>query len=182
MRVWTKQSSIVGEILVNEGRYVAKRKFVKRRDENDFIVCVYDWLARNHPGRVNAPEDADYPVWLALAEEATMMLTEGTVLLELEIPDELITMINVVKWTAIMNRMYIPADEADRKRHRELMNSFRQSDATAFQSNFYPQLKKEIMDSWVRLFDENIGDDGGLCYGNVWELKKEWLVKLTKAE
>lgn len=181
MRVWTKQSSIVGEILQNEGRYVAKRKFVKRRDENEFLVQVYDWLAMNHPGRKTAPPDAEYPVWVSLAEEATMMLTEGTVLLELEIPDELITMINVVKWTNITNRMYIAADEQDAKRHREMMDSFRQSDATAFQSNFYPHLKKEIMDSWVRLFDPKIGNPNGLCYGNVWELRKEWLVKVTNA-
>ncbi|MBQ7896417.1 MAG: DUF3841 domain-containing protein, partial [Oscillospiraceae bacterium] len=58
MRVWTKQSSIVADILENEGRYVAKRVFVKRRDENDFVVSVYDWLARNHPGRATAPKDA----------------------------------------------------------------------------------------------------------------------------
>lgn len=182
MRVWTKQSNIVLDILENEGRYVAKRKFVKRRDENDFVVSVYDWLARNHPGRPTAPADADYPVWLSLAEEATMGLTPGTVLLELEIPDELIYHIHVVKWTAIMNRLYIPADEADEKRHRELMKSYRQSDATAYQSTFYPQLKKEIEDSWIRLFDENVGNKDGLTYGNTWELKKEWLVKAAKAE
>ena len=182
MRVWTKQSSIVLDILERDGVYVAKRSFVKRRDENDFVVAVYDWLARNHPGRPTAPKEADYPVWLSLAEEATMQLTPGTVLLELEIPEELITNIHVVKWTSIMNRMYIPADEADEKRHRELMNSFRQSDATAFQSNFYPQLRKEIEDSWIRLFDDSIGNKDGLVYGNVWQLKKEWLVKATRAE
>ena len=182
MRAWTKQSAIVLDILESEGRYVAKRKFVKRRDENDFVVGLYDWLARNHPGRHTAPSDAEYPVWLSLSEEATMGLTPGTVLLELEIPDELIFYINVVKWTAIMNRLYIPADEADEKRHRELMKSYRQSDATAYQSTFYPQLKKEIEDSWIRLFDDSVGNKDGLVYGNVWQLKKEWLVKVTKAE
>ena len=62
------------------------------------------------------------------------------------------------------------------------MKSYRQSDATAYQSTFFPQLKKEIEDSWIRLFDDSVGNKAGLVYGNVWQLKKEWLVKATKAE
>ncbi len=182
MRVWTKQSEKVFEILSEQGRYVAKRLFVKRLGENNMILPVYDWLARNHPGRPHKPADADYPVWLSLSCEGTMQLTPGTVLLELEIPDELITRIDVVKWTAMMNRGYLHRDEEDSRRHRELLRSYGLSDAAAYESQFYPHIKREIEESWQRLFDPECPMGGGLQYGNVWELRKEWLLQCSFAE
>ena len=180
IRVWTKQSAKVLEILETQGRYTAKRLYVRTRDENDGVLELYDWLAHFHPGKRWRPADADYPVWLSFSYEASMQITPDTVLLELEIPEEQITRIDVKKWTTMLNRGYLPKDEADYRRHRELLAAYGQSDAGAYESPFYPEIKREIEGSWIRLFEEN-GEEGH-AYGTVWELKKEWLREVRREE
>ena len=94
---------------------------------------------------------------------------------ELEIEESLITGVNFTKWGMILNYSYIPADEADEKRHKELLEAYGVSDTQAYMSQFYPEIKREIRESWKRLFDDKIqiGSDG--CYGNIWEVRREWV-------
>lgn len=68
-----------------------------------------------------------------------------------------------------------PADKADEKRHKELLEAYGVSDTQAYMSQFYPEIKREIRESWKRLFDDDIqiGSDG--CYGNIWEVRREWV-------
>ena len=75
----------------------------------------------------------------------------------------------------ILNYSYIPADKADEKRHKALLEAYGVSDTQAYMSQFYPEIKREIRDSWKRLFDDDIqiGSDG--CYGNIWEVRREWV-------
>jgi hypothetical protein len=40
---------------------------------------------------------------------------------------------------------YIPADEHDAKRHRQLLEQYGVSNAKAYMSQFYPQIKREII-------------------------------------
>ena len=49
--VWTKQHRAVLETLEREGRYVAKRQFVRYENEDcaDLVLEVYDWLVKTVP-------------------------------------------------------------------------------------------------------------------------------------
>ncbi|MDO4788506.1 MAG: DUF3841 domain-containing protein [Johnsonella sp.] len=47
------------------------------------------------------------------------------------------------------------------------------SDAQAYMSRFYLQIKAEIRESWKRLFNESIILDNDNYYGNIWEIRKE---------
>lgn len=109
-----------------------------------------------------------------------MLLSPDTCMLELEIDDSLITRLNIAKWGAINNFSYIPADEADALRHSRLMASYGISDAKACMTQFYPNLKLEIIRSWDRLFDDNVQLGSPLCYGLIWEVKKEWIRKISR--
>ena len=107
------------------------------------------------PDYGNKPADVEFPVWVSFRQDATMLPEKGRVILELEIEESLITRVNFTKWGMILNYSYIPADKADEKRH--------------------PEIKREIRESWKRLFDDDIqiGSDG--CYGNIWEVRREWV-------
>lgn len=104
---------------------------------------------------------------------------EGVVF-ELTIDEEMITPINIAKWGAILNYSYIPVDEADRKRHRELLDAYGIDDVKAFMTQFYPAIKKEIVTSWDRLFDDNVKLGNDLKYGTIWEIRKEWVTKVIQ--
>ena len=68
---------------------------------------------------------------------------------------------------------YIPADEHDAKRHRQLLEQYGVSNAKAYMAQFYPQIKREIIASWTRLFDDSILLGSDEKYGIIWEVKKE---------
>lgn len=169
-------------MLEEKGRYVAKKEYIfKDLGEHAYLVLeVYDWLVRNTPNASQKPKDAEYPVWVSLAKEATMLPSDGSVILELTLDLSLITMVNIGKWGAILNYSYIPADENDAEKHHQLLKAYGVSDTKAYMSQFYPQIKREITNSWSRLFDDSIMLDNHGSYGNIWEVKSEWIANIIR--
>ena len=92
----------------------------------------------------------------------------------------MITKVNIMKWGAILDYSYIPADPKDAACHRELLDSYRVSDAKAYMSQFYPDIKREIQESWKRLFDDSVSLGNDDCYGNIWEIRKEWVTQIIR--
>ena len=182
IRVWTKQHKSVLDTLQQTGRYTAKREFIKMDmgEHAGIVLEAYEWLAKNGPDAHTRPADVEFPVWVSFSQERTMLLSEGAVLLELEIDPVLITSINIAKWGCILNYSYIPANEADAARHQKLLADYRISDAKAYMSQFYPEIKREIVNSWNRLFDDSVKVGNDTRYGNVWELRREWIRNIVQ--
>ncbi len=180
--VWTKQSKDILKELEETGRYTAKKKYIMTdlEEHKHLVFEVYDWLVRNTPNAKERPEDAEYPVWVSLKQETTMLKTPNAIILELSIDEELLTYINIDKWGMILNYSYIPSNENDLKAHQKMLSMYGVSDVDAYMSQFYPQIKREIVDSWKRLFDESIIIHNSNNYGNIWEVKKEWIVSITE--
>lgn len=177
IRVWTKQHISVWETLRQEGVYHATGDRIFRNEDSILTRDGYRWLAANTPNAGSKPAGAEFPIWLAFSRAGTMLPTPDTVLLELEIDPALITYVNIAKWGTILNCNYIPADAADKKRHSQLLKNWGTSDERACMTQFYPQIKREIMESWPRLFDDSIQLGSPECYGNIWEVKLEWVRK-----
>lgn len=179
IRVWTKQHISVWETLQKEGVYHAKFSGISHNEDARLMMDAYRWLAAGIPNAKEKPAGAEFPIWLAYSHEGTMLPTPNTVLLELEIDPSLITDVNIAKWGTILNSNYIPADEEDKLRHRQLLRDWGTNDETACMTQFYPQIKREIHDSWVRLFDDSIQLGSPECYGTIWEVRKEWIRNVT---
>src|SRR5690606_18335576 len=110
-----------------------------------------------------------------------MLPSPGTIILELKVDPSLITKININKWGTILNYSYIPANKQDAEDHRRLLDQYGvSSDTKAYMSHFYPQIKRKIIDSWSRLFDDSILLGNNECYGNMWEVRKEWISKIIR--
>ena len=177
IRVWTKQHIRVWEQLQQEGIYHARRTGILHNEDTQLMIETYDWLAAHIPNAAEKPSGAEYPIWLAFSRAGTMLPTPNTVLLELEIDPAMITHINIHKWGTILNCCYIPADAQDARRHSQLLKDYGISDAKACMTPFYPQIKREIRESWMRLFDDSIQLDNPETYGTIWEVRKEWVRK-----
>ena len=178
--VYTKQDQRVLDILEQTGRHTAKAKFVMQNDDSRLMCYAYNWLMQHHPDAKNRPVDADYPVWVSYRHDATMLNSPGYVILELSIDPARITRINIAKWGAINNCSYIPANPEDGIRHRKKMDALGVNDVKACTTQFYPELKREIEDSWMRLFDDNIQLGNNLTYGLIWEVQKEWITRVIR--
>lgn len=174
--VWTRQHRSVVERLMRDGRYAARAADVEPHidDHDGLVLRCYQWLAAHLP-TAHRPADADYPVWLTFRGDAAMLPSPGTVLLELEVDERLIVPLSVDKWGMVLNYSYLPADERDALRHRRELALRGTNDAHALMTPFEPELRREILESWTRLFDDRVqpGDPG--CYGLIWELRADWV-------
>ena len=181
--VWTKQHENVLKELKNIGRYIAKKKYIilDLQEHADIVLEAYQWLVKNTPNSNEKPKDAEFPVWVSFSKDATMLLSEKTIILELKIEESLITKINIMKWGMILNYEYLPENEFDEKRHKKLLEDYRISDTQAYMSQFYPHIKREIIESWKRLFDnEDNKKNNSQYYGNIWEIKEQWIKKIIR--
>lgn len=179
IRVYTKQDRAVLQRLRQDGRYAPRRQEILRNEDASLMQRAYDWLAEALP-RQHRPADADYPVWLSFRADTAMLPTPGSCLMELEVDEALVTRIHVAKWGMINNCSYLPLDEADARRHAKKMSQMGVSDVKACTTPFYPELRREIEQSWDRLFDDRIQPGGPLCYGVIWEVRSEWIRKITE--
>lgn len=184
IKVWTKQHENVIKELKNTGRYIAKKEYIimDLQEHADIVLEAYQWLTKNGPDINNKPEDVEFPVWVSFSRDSTMLLSEKTIILELELEESLITKIDIIKWGMILNYAYLPENESDENRHKKLLEDHRISDTQAYMSQFYPQIKREIIESWKRLFyyDKNIKKNNSEYYGNIWEIKEKWIREIIK--
>ena len=180
--VWTKQHRSVWDTLQKTGRYAAKRSFVALDlgEHAPLVLKAYDWLVGHHPDSARSPADADVPVWVSFDRDATMLPGKGSVILELSVDPGLITPVNIAKWGAILNYSYIPENTADAARHRTMLEDCGVSDAKAVMTQFYPQLKREVVESWSRLFDPSVSMGSDACNGLLWEVRSEWIINLIQ--
>lgn len=182
INVFTKQHKAVLEQLECCGRYVAKRRFIQNDlgKDAEMMAKVYDVMVQNHPRLDEKPADAEVPVWVSFAKDKTMLNTPDFVILELAVDESLVTKINIHKWGQMLNYGYIPADGNDAKRHAQLMHDYGTNDAKAVMTNFYPELKAEILGSWSRLFDDSVQMGSDASYGLLWELTRDMIVAVER--
>lgn len=179
--VWTKQNEGILNDLEENGRYIVKKEYiVKKMEEHaDVYLDVYDWFYKAASKLLKPPDDANYPIWVSLAQEEKIGNSDGNVQLEISIePDDLLTM-DIDKWGRIVNYMYIPKDKQDEAEHEHMLASYGVDDCTAYMTPFYPNIKQKIIKSWDRLFDETIVLSE-FRVGIIWELKKEWIAEIVR--
>lgn len=182
MRVWTKQHKDVLKILEETNRFVCNKQYVLNDlEEHAFLMLeAYDWLVNNNPRLNEKHDDSHYPIWLSLSKDDTMLISDDFVIIEMEVDEKLINYIDINKWTRILNYSYIPINKEDELEHQKLLTLYNISDAQAYMSQFHPIIKKKIINSWNRLFDSSVSLGSDKKYGNIWEVKKEWIIKIEQ--
>jgi hypothetical protein len=181
--VWSKQHVNVLNELQETGRYIAKKEYIKKdlKEHANLVLEVYNWYVDKASKSIKRPKDAEYPIWVSLSKEATMLPSKDTVILELELDPKIIMPVNINKWGTILNYSYIPKDEKDSKRHKEILKVYGTDDAQAYMSQFYPGIKKEIVKSWDLLFDDSVViDKNKEKYGTIWEVRSEWIANVIQ--
>ncbi len=180
--VRTKQNEKVLRELEQTGRFIAKKEYIRKdlEEQAPLILEAYDWLAKNSPTASLKPADVEYPIWVSVIKETMMPPDRGCVIMELNVDKDSIALVNISKWGAILNYSYIPADACDEKQHRAMLRKYGTSDAQAYMSQFYPEIKRKIIKSWSRLFDPSVVIGNESCYGIIWEVKQEWITGIIR--
>lgn len=177
---WTRQVPQVVEELERTGRYLVKEEYIRIKNDTiaDYYLELYEWYTKKSRRYRKIPEEARYPIWFSLTEDFRLQKVLDTVILKVELPVEQTLVIDMEKWEYRGNQMYVPTDGEDRKRFEKELERYGIHDETALADgapgDHYPLLRREIRNSWERIFTmppERLAEG----YATVWELKKEWI-------
>ncbi|MCT8975057.1 DUF3841 domain-containing protein [Clostridium sp. CX1] len=182
IRVWTRQDEKILNVLEKDGRHIAKREYIEQKMEDcsKVYLDVYTWYTEKAKDIVAKPSDVQYPIWVSLSSDNMLQPVSGTVILELLIDRDLLIVVDLEKWGRVVNYWYVPLTLKDEEDYdKKLKNYGITNNSNVYLSNFYPHLKKEVIKSWDRLFD-NSYSLSDLNVGTIWEVKKEWIQKIIK--
>lgn len=184
IKLYSAQSEVVAKILERDGVCFSKKEYaIKKYEESaPIFVAAYDWFVKEAERYLPKPKGAEYPYWAFLDVHSVDQSTDSKPL-ELHIPLDEILFFDMYDWNKVLRLQYIGETKADEERFRQMLMDYgiwKESDIIL--TNFYPDLKRQVQDSWARLFrhHENIkkGNTEGVgsVQAGLWQLKKEWML------
>ena len=174
--MWTAKEVIVLETVEIDGVSFVKKEYIdKKYGETAWIFkTAYSFFCKEAEKRIPKPEQAESPIWI-FADEEAVFKSVGNTLLKLSIPKEEIIFFDLRDWNKILNLNYLGTDEEETEFNNKMKQQGVKDNLDVIKSPFYPLLKKELTDSWKKLFTSQ-----KLCKkyteGAVWQLKKEWIL------
>ena len=172
MRIWTIQTSNILDVLNTDG--------VLRSNgiccDEDFAES-YRWISGKLAEKIGpAPEGIVFPVWGWIRYIGKDFRAwnysdnlDGKVLIEAEIPDELILASDFDEWHCVLNN--IPHD-CDKEACDEWERWIDSREGTC--DPMPEHVRKLVERSWDGIFHS----DGDTVQGIFWELRKEWIVRV----
>ncbi len=182
--LYSSQSEVVVNSLERDGICFSKQEYVIKKYEESapIFVAVYGWFAIAAEKYLPKPKGAEYPYW-AFRDLYSIEQASDSRILRLCIPTDEAIFFDMYDWNKILRLQYIGETESDEKRFRQMLVGYgirRESDIIL--TNFYPELKHQVQDSWQRLFRHHekikAGDTAGVesVQAGLWQLKQEWIV------
>jgi hypothetical protein len=184
VKLFSPQAEAVWQAVENEGTAFSRREYVIKKYEESagVFLAAYDAYVREAERIVPRPDDRAYPYW-AFASEDLVDRSGGLRVMRLRVPLEEAVFFDQYDWYKVLRLSYIGETDKDEEvfaRGLE-MRGIRDSSEAVLRP-FYPDVKRQITESWKRLFrhDSAIrnGDTSGVraVQAGLWQIKKEWLI------
>ena len=180
--LYAAQAQPVLDALERDGVCHSRVEYVKKKygESAPVFLTAYNWFVQQLPRYVPKPEGAEFPYW-AFRELYSVdpMGTAGV--LKLQVPEGQAVLFAVEDWTKITQLRYIGKDAADERAFAKELAARGLRWEQVMLTNFYPDLKQQIYDSWQRLFRHHEAllrdeDCGGIrVQAGLWELRREWV-------
>ena len=184
VKLYTRQSDKTLAQLERDGRIINNRTYVRLHfgDMAEHYLQSYDWFTQEAAKRVKKPDDVQASIWCSISAENCLKPIEGTVVYVLEVPESEVIYFDEGKWDYVLNRIYIPVDEADRASYRAHLKALGITSQFDIMSGrcrgMYPLEESKIVESWQRVFTIDNWTIFNVC-GNIWEIKKEWIRQIV---
>ena len=184
VKLFSPQAEAVWQAAENEGTAFSRREYVIKKYEESagVFLAAYDAYVREAERIVPRPDERAYPYW-AFASEELVDRSGGLRVMRLRVPLEEAVFFDRYDWYKVLRLSYIGETDKDEEAFaRGLeMRGIRDSSEAVLRP-FYPDVKRQITESWKRLFrhDSAIrnGDTSGVraVQAGLWQIKKEWLI------
>lgn len=178
--LYTAQAQIVVDTIERDGRSFVKREYIQKKygDESWIFQQAYSFFAQNAPRYVEPPEDAESGIW-CFRDWRLAVAGAGCRLIELEVPRDQAVLFDSRVWTRMLNLQYVGASAADEEAFEQrIANMGLKNSSDAFATAFYPTVKREITQSWQRLFSSADSCPDAYVEAGLWELRKEWVLSV----
>jgi len=182
--LYTAQTQIVLDAIERDGYSRVKREYVQGKyGEGSWVFQqAYSFFAQYAPRYVEPPEGAESGIW-CYVDWRLALSGAGCYLIELSVPRGQAILFDSRIWNRMLNLEYIGTNEADEDAfERKIANMGLKSTVDAFSTEFYPTVKREILQSWQRLFDSAENCPHEYLEAGLWELRREWIVSMRKSE
>lgn len=185
VKLYTRQNDKTLFQLERENRIINNRVYVELHfgDIAPLFMESYDWFTKEAAKRVAKPQDVKAPIWCSISKENCLKPIEGTVVYVLEVPEEQVIYFDECKWDYVLNRIYLPKDEADGAAYKEHLKKLGVANGFEFLQGRYQGMfqeeERKIRESWNRVFDIDNWTIFNVC-GNIWEIKKEWVRRIVR--
>lgn len=181
--LWTRQVPEMWEELENNGTYHVKEEYIRMKNNTiaDYYLKLYRWYTFEARNYAEIPSDLQYPIWLCVSEETMLQPIENTIILKLEVPKDKVVFCNMEAWGYVVNYWYVPLSKEDEEKHAEELKLYGITEEdeliSTSKGNFYPMLRRKIMDSWKRVFTMLPANDND-AVATIWEIKREWVKEI----
>lgn len=153
----------------------------KFEEVSEYVIRLYQWFVKEANNRVPKPDGVEFPVWCSVSDKNMLPPSEGTIGYVLEVdPDEIIYF-DGTKWDYVLNHLYLPKDKEDEDRYLAELQERGHKDRFSFfdsaTSHLYPAERKQVMDSWIRIFDI---DEWNIyrVQANIWEIRPDMIKEI----
>ena len=184
--LYTLQEKQVIESLLGMGTVFCREEFVRHKYEEiaPIFLTAYRWLAHEGQALVSKPQKADLFYW-AFHKKSNIERFADHGILELAIPLDEAIFFSLLDWNRILQLGFLSEDKKEQEAFRlELVSYGLQNETDIMLSNFYPDLKRRIIQSWSTLFRHHQEiKQGNMPYdfplqAALWQLRREWLVNI----
>lgn len=178
--LWTRQVPQVWDEIQKNGVYRVKEEYIRIKNDTiaDYYLDLYRWYTREARKHLTFSEELEYPVWLCVDEEFMLQPVDDCVIFKLEVPNDQFLICNMDAWGYRVNYWYIPLNEEDRKKHEAELKRYGLASEdeliSTSKGNFYPLLKRKVIDSWSRVFTLP-PEKKESKVATTWEIRKEWV-------
>ena len=181
--LYSSQTNLVVDKLDKDGVCFNKKEFVVRKYEEvaPIFVAAYSWFVNEAQNYVKGPPEAEYPYW-AFADINNVESHADSTILKLNVPLTEAIYFDMQDWYKVLRLSYIGETAQDEAKFKKMLEAYGvKNESDVILTNFYPQLKREVQESWKRLFKhhENIKrgrNDGDInIQAALWQIKKEWI-------
>ncbi len=183
MILYSAQAKPVVEAIERDGVCYSKREYVlkKYHESAPIFTTVYDFFVSEAVKYAKMPNEAEYPYW-AFKDLYSVDLSGGGAL-KLSVPTEEAIFFDVKDYNKVICLKYLGEDEKDERRFKQKIEEYGiKKEIDIMLTNFYPDLKQEVLESWKRLFryDKEIKAGNYSSVESVqaclWRIKKEWII------
>lgn len=148
------------------------------KDISDWFLNKYKIFVSMAEKRVKRPDGVNYPIWCSVSKNNCLKPEENSVVYCLTVPKDEIILFSDAKWDYVLNNLYIPKDEMDRKNYKDELKKLSVTDEFNFIEGKYkgrfPYIENKIIKSWDRIFDVETAGEYEL-QANLWRIKKQWV-------